>query len=463
MFLMIRNPGVADWRGFTLIGASTTRYNNYEGTIGQFGSGSKHAVALCLRNELRPMVFTGNLKMEFFSKPEYVSGKEFNRVSVKFSGKDLDGSTKNTTDDLGFTLEWGVQDWSKLAMALREFVANAIDGAITVGRTYSDVEFEVVQKPRAKAGYTSVFLPYTPEVEKIYRDLGLMFLHFGAPDLLKKKLLPKRNPQEDKILVYKKGVLVSFLPGKSIFDYNLGHELSLDESRNASEWDVMYAVALALRDAEPLELATILKKLTTVPDLWEGRLSPSYLSTASHEKQEVREKRQAAFQSAWKAIAGTKGVATLGNPALVSLVEHKGFDAKTFSSGAANWLQVLEGYGVPTETTILSKNERDGKEIIEPTKDMNDAVNWAWDLLNTFNLLNGNARPLVKGFMQIMDAGSQTWGIYDNGIVYLHKELGGSMLKKVALEEVVHHVTGAGDGSRDIQDFLFRLIVEMAG
>ena len=38
MYLMIRNPGVADPRGFTLLGVSTTRSAGQTGTIGQFGS-----------------------------------------------------------------------------------------------------------------------------------------------------------------------------------------------------------------------------------------------------------------------------------------------------------------------------------------------------------------------------------------------------------------------------------------
>ena len=45
-----------------------------------------------------------------------------------------------------------------------------------------------------------------------------------------------------------------------------------------------------------------------------------------------------------------------------------------------------------------------------------------------------------------------------------HTDLGvgqSHMLLQVALEEVVHHVTGAGDMSRDLQDFLFRLVVKM--
>ena len=97
-------------------------------------------------------------------------------------------------------------------MALREFVANAIDGNTVAGGSYKGVEFEVVEKPRAKFGHTAVFIEFTPEIEKCYSVLGTMFLHYGDASLLEQKCLPKRFPNEDNVLIYKKGVLVLFAP-----------------------------------------------------------------------------------------------------------------------------------------------------------------------------------------------------------------------------------------------------------
>jgi len=459
MYLMIRNKGVADWRGFTTLGVSTTRYAGHAGTIGQFGSGSKLSIALLLRLGIRPIIFCGNLKMEFYSKPELVQGQQFNRVCVKFAGKDLEGVSKTSQDDLGFTLEWGVQDWTKPSMAFREFVSNAIDGSITSGLTHKDVEFEVVEKPRAKAGHTAVFIPYTPEVEAIYRELPKLFLHFGDDAQLEQKLLPKRNPEAGKTYIYKKGVLVSYLPGDSVFDYNLGDELTLDESRNAHEWDVKYAVSMALRDASAAHLAQVLKVVGEGREVMEAKLDSSYLMQTYDTNQERRKRRELAFATAFRAIAGEKGVVTSGSPALSSFVEAKGFKSFTLP---ANWMGVLGAYGVPTETQVLTASEKEGKVISEATPDMIAAVDWVWKLLETFNLTNGKAKPAVMGFKSIMDGGAQTRGYYLSDTVFLHTDLSASrLLNKVALEEVVHHVTGAGDGSRDIQDFLFRAIIEM--
>ena len=478
-YLMIRNPGVADHRGFTLLGVSTTRNAGQSGTIGQFGSGSKYSIALLLRlaweqhgmaltdpdNEYSPILVCGNLKLKFFVKLQYVKGQEFRQVCVKYAGKDLDGASKTGTEDLGFTLEWGVQDWKKPQMAFREFVANAIDGSIVAGGTFKAVEFAIVDDARAKQGHTAVFLPLTAEVESMYHARGTMFLHFSNPALLKSKCLPKRienNGKDDYILIYKHGVLVNSRPGKSVFDYNLGDELTLDESRNASEWDVKYAVSKALQDENADNLASILKGIVADGETWEAKLDPSYLANSSYSDEKVQARRKEAFKDAWVKTAGPKAVATSGSVALSSFVQEKGFTPVQVPAG---YMAILESYEVPTESKVLSRNELDGKVLSEATEDMLNCTKRVWALLEAFNLCNGKEMPKTMGFTCVMDGSSQTHGYYIPGgdTVYLHTNLGvGKMMFKVCLEEVVHYTTGSDDKSRDIQDFLFNLVTEMA-
>ncbi len=56
-YLRIENIGVAPADAFTVLGVSMADQSNNAGMIGQFGSGSKHSIALLLRNELQPIVF----------------------------------------------------------------------------------------------------------------------------------------------------------------------------------------------------------------------------------------------------------------------------------------------------------------------------------------------------------------------------------------------------------------------
>lgn len=461
-YLAIRNPGVADYRGFTLLGVSTTRNAGYNGTIGQFGSGSKLATALLLRHNIEPVVVCGNLKMTFSIKEQVIKGQTFRQVCVKYAGTDLEGASKTSTDELGFTLEWGMQDWTLPAMALREFYANAIDGSIVAGGGYKSVKVELVDAVRAKNGHTTVFLPYTEEVRRMHNNLPLMFLHVDQPELLNTRCLPKRNPTEEKVLIYKKGVLVAYVPGKSIFDYNLGDELTLDESRNAHDWDVKYSVAKGLQNETADNLATIIKGVVADKDVWEGKLDSNYLQCDSYATTEIKEKKKTAFQDAWVKVAGPKGVVTSGSVALSSFVTEKGFTPVHVSE---DWAKALESYDVPSETKVLSRNELDGKILSDPTQDMINCTKQVWTLFEAFNLTNNKPMPNVKGFMSIMDGCSQTMGYFIPGgdTIYLHTSLGvGRMMFKVALEEIVHYTTGSDDKSRDIQDFLFNLVTEMA-
>jgi major membrane immunogen (membrane-anchored lipoprotein) len=80
----------------------------------------------------------------------------------------------------------------------------------------------------------------------------------------------------------------------------------------------------------------------------------------------------------------------------------------------------------------------------------------------------------VKCFTAILDGGVMLNGFQRDGLVFINSDLAGSgsvvagrqalsdRLMKVALEEVVHHVTGATDNSRDFQDFVLDLAVKLS-
>jgi len=65
MPLLIQNSGVAPTEGFTLLGVSTTRGCGVDGTIGQFGSGTKHAINVLLRAGLKVVIYCGKTRLEF--------------------------------------------------------------------------------------------------------------------------------------------------------------------------------------------------------------------------------------------------------------------------------------------------------------------------------------------------------------------------------------------------------------
>ena len=84
-YLKIENIGVCPPEGFTVLGVSLADTSDNQAVIGQFGSGNKHGVAVCLRNEVSPVVFCGSLRLDFFTKPQTVAdskaSKDFARVA----------------------------------------------------------------------------------------------------------------------------------------------------------------------------------------------------------------------------------------------------------------------------------------------------------------------------------------------------------------------------------------------
>lgn len=231
---------------------------------------------------LRLPAFAGTLKLEFGTRPQVVSDaqatKQFERVIVKYGGTDpVTGSSRSSTEDLGFVLDFGRLDWDDVAMALREFVSNAIDRSIREKGDWTSVSVEVVSESqvRAKAGYTRVFVPLTPEVLDFYNKLGRWFLHFSEPELLGKNILPKANRnlgERRAAVIYRRGVRVREFESsdtESLFDYNLD-DLKIDESRKASDWDVKHHAGKALANADSKTLAILFDRLLNSDRLaWE--------------------------------------------------------------------------------------------------------------------------------------------------------------------------------------------------
>lgn len=448
---MFQNPGVADPTGFTLLGSSGSRGNG--NMIGMFGSGSKYAVATLLRNDIKPIIITGNLRMDFNTKGVMSCGKAVKQIVVEYSGKDIEGKTNNRTEARDMTTDWGIADWTKPSMGLREFISNAIDGAIASGKSYKDVVMTFVEKPRAKAGHTSVFVPVNNQVMDAFNEIKESFLHFTNDKLLNETFLPKQR-DEATLLSYKKGVLVNTKKTRSLFDYNFNDTLRLDESRNADYHDIetaaMYAWLKAPKDKIGVFLDSVQKDK-------EGKLFESKLSSYGFYSTSENEKYFKNWRDTFSTLYGEQAVVSQDN-ILNEFVRKKGFIPVVMPAAV---YRILDKCGVKTEKSVLSAMEVAGRTISDSTPAMIAAVDKVWALLEKYKMVNGRTKPQVKGFNEVMNAGSQCSGEYSDGIVYLHENLGGRDLLKVALEECVHHTTGAGDLSRDLQDYCFNLITVM--
>lgn len=481
-YLKIENVGVAPEEGFTVFGVSLADTSNNSGVIGQFGSGNKHGIAVLLRNELSPVVFAGSLKLEFGTRPQVVADsqatKEFNRVVVKYGGTDpITGASRSSTEDLGFVLDYGRQDWGEVALALREFVSNAIDRSIREVGNWSTVKVEIVTdaQVRAKSGYTRVFVPLNAEVLQFYNDLGKWFLHFSEPESLKKAILPKANRNlgdRSAAVIYRRGVRVREFQAsdtESLFDYNLD-DLRIDESRQASDWDVKHGAGKALADSDKATLAILFDRLLNSDrPAWEFSFDHYSMQPSYGDGTEAVARRQKNWQEAFSQVAG--GDAVLTGKGTAGQLERKGY---TPVLAPENLISAAASYGVQTSASVLSVDELSGREITDATPDAQAAVDFVWELLEEIGLTNGKEKPPVRCFASILDGGTMLNGYFRDDTVFIHRDLGGSgsevagrnalsdRLVKVVLEELAHYVTGSGDNSRDFQDFVLEVAVKLA-
>jgi len=473
--LLIQNPGVAPTEGFTLLGVSTTCGCGVEGTIGQFGSGTKHAINVLLRAGLKVMVYCGRTRLEFLTREDQVndglSVKTVKRVYVQFGGT----STKKV--DLGWVLDFGVIDWTELGMAFREFISNSIDRtlreesgqfepAIKEGRL--SVRKVAESEVRAKDGYTRVFIEVNDEVDRYLAELPKRFLHFSDnPGDVRKKLLTKcgRNLSAAMrtAMIYREGVFVRELRetrADSVYDYNFkSREIQIDESRNSSEYALRAACARAMRAAGAEELVPVFRSLVAMDETFESELDPYYLCPGY---ETPRPEQQDNWRKAWEAVAGDS-VMCAPTAQQVMLVKRKGKPATAVQS--PGWVQAAERFGIVTAAKVLTDTEITGREECPVTPAAYKAVETVWGWVVSLGMANGKEMPKVACFRDLTNAEENMMGFYEYGTVHLREDIasgGNKYLLKTALEEVAHHVTGAGDNSRDIQNFFIDMIVEIA-
>lgn len=289
-----------------------------------------------------------------------------------------------------------------------------------------------------------------------------------------KAILPKRNRNlgdHKAAVIYRRGVRVREFESsdtESLFDYNL-NDLTIDEARKASDWDVKHHCGKALASADKDILARLFDRLiNSDKGVWEFgfdcySLQPSHRDST---QDEVRKRKN--WTEAFLSVAGEDAVLT--GEASVDQLGRKGYKPITAPD---NLVRAAEQYGVQTPGRVLSADELSGREIANATPDAQAAVDLVWDWLEETGLTNGKDKPPVKVFTSILNAGTMLNGYYRNGEVFINADLAGSgsvvggrqtlshRLLVVALEEVAYFVTEATDNSRDFQNFLLDVAVKL--
>jgi len=454
--LLIQNKGEAPVESFTLLGASLSRDNG--GLIGQFGSGTKLAITALLRAGLKVVVYSGLTRMEFKTKDiiikDGVEEVQQRQVFVQFGG------TSRRKQDLGWVVGFGAIDWQSEDMAVREFVANAIDHTIKQGdrvpdaTVRGDLLITTVSNDavRAKEGYTRVFIEANEVVEDYVNELPRRFLHFTGVDL-SKRIMPKLGDRK-KAQIYYNGVWVRELHESpdSLCDYNFtGDQIKIDESRNLDAYTTRAAIARLYRNCGTDDLVRLFAALSKGEPCLESGLDAYYIKPNSWET--VTDEQKQTWREAWKRVNGDAVACSPDDGTANALAAKKGNVMRVVNE--ANVLDVIKAYGVPTVNDVLTEDERAGRSITAPTEDAITALDIVWGWVSDAQMVDifNKPAPRLFGF----EGKDGDLGFRKDDAVYLRNDLTDFNL----LEETVKQVAKYATGSITNEDFIARLLVRV--
>jgi len=451
--LMIKNPGVAPVEGFTVFGVSTSRGN--DAAIGQFGSGNKHAINLLLRHGLGPQIFCGLDSLQFFTKPRKMDDGldtvEYNAVHLNHNGE---------IKDLGFAVEYGELDWGDLAMAMREFVSNAIDRTTKEYGTHNHDKMvvDVVDSPVPKDECTTVYIPWCPDVQRFYNELSQRFLHFKGDGSHADDPLIINEKRDEKGRIYRRGVFIRPTNQPAFFHYNFDNSLKIDEARNLDDYVIRRKSGnWALAHATTEQLTAMFSHITEHGTTLESRFTDYDLELDDAIKYKVR--------MAWEEIAQGAILVNTMDGYISEHLARKGHRAVVAPSD--NWFKILTQCGVPTYAKVLSSDEKAGITKIVATPAADELFNSIWNRLWGMGFMSNIDQPAIQCFTCVpTDGDAMQVGFYERKTrtICINKAIADGKneeLAAVILGLVGECLTGSKGSTDDIKNFALAAAVKM--
>lgn len=417
-YLKISNVGTCPKEAFTMLGISTAR--GCSNKVGQFGSGSKMAIGVFLRNNISPIIVSGDMYVTFSVENKKMGDLPYGAIVANINGNN---------HELGFALEFGAIDWTKISMGVREVVSNAID--------QGDYKFELVDEVSpTEDGRTAVYIPYTDEVKNYHENLSKYFLMINNEDFT-----IGNNPYSG-LYVYRKGVLVYENPEeKSLFRYNINH-LRVDESRNADSYIVKCYMAQELAKMNEGQIAVFLEAVFERKAFVEMDLEFAHLPEYAYG---FKEKVANVWAQKYPGHVLTSD----------TLYEYLGKKYSQVKVASDKFYKTLGSWGIPqAEFDGGAYGAQQGFLPITVTTDCKRLFNRVWKKLEKLGLTNGKPAPKLRMFAKPMTSGSTVGGYRDGDRIFIERNY---VTAKVMIEEIGHYVTDAGDCTRDFQDWAFNL------
>jgi len=430
MFLKISSVSRTNHVDMFTLGVSTAR--GVDGKIGQFGSGSLMSTLLWLRRFAEsPVYMLNGTRVSFESRPERTTeGGVFHRVfqTVK------DASGLVDVSSLSVALEHGEIDWIDSAMALREWICNAIDQGTDIVDIVSTVES--IPEPGAEPDRVSVYLPMNSEARLYWQSLDSYFLHFTR----RENVVAIRKREASPCRLYRKGVYVRTLGIITLYDYNV--PIDINECRTGSSDSMTRKLENVLEgfahNPGREYYDDIFDLICSGADCWEVKNAQCYL------------------YSNWLPTlqgAADRGVRILRDNAKDNERGYR-IDSMWYSA-MIKLCPALAGYA----DSFTVENEI---ELTEAPEALQVLALDCWRFLSRLlpNQAEGKTMPDVFSFVTTNGQMPDNLGHYDsklNRICIWRDQIAS---RQTVLEECAHAMSGKADCTRGFQEYLFRLLVE---
>ena len=422
-YLKIKNDGLLDVNGLSLMGASTKRGD--DGKIGFFGTGNKYALACFLRNEIAVRIFTGTDEIEISTRDVSISNDVFSAIYIN-------GAATSITTSMG--PQWVV--WQ----AIREIYSNALD--------CPGGGFSITDEVKPSDGETHFYIELTGEVAAISNNFEG---YFSAGRNVISESAGCKIIEGGSGAVYRKGIRCIPMGGKTAFDYDL-NSVSLNEMRlSDSNWQLSESIWSGILSSDN---AAVVGKALSVSNN-ENYLESALISGLTDFTSSISE--------AAKQVLGTTLVATDGMRQLMS--EYELDNAVFINERLFNHLIKMVG----TENMIMPKSISVYGDIKFTTVDLSASDSFI--LKSAMRKINDSGIKVDYPMIVARIASSQNLAFADpvrQRIVLSERlfSMGETIIISAILEEWVHLKHDVKDCTRPMQDSIFNefssLIVRMA-
>lgn len=263
--IIISNQGTVLPEAYTIVGLSSKR--NDDSKIGMFGTGTKYAIAVLMRNGYQISIITGEYGATFTTEDKEFRGNAFQQVSMKIEYFD---DRKPEIIPMGMSTEMGMQ-W-EVNDGLREFICNARDeGGFDVrmgsGSITKDVKSVKALHKKIGEPTTSIIITSAQDDQRLktyLKKFDEMFLFNRTAIYISDNIsVYKKVSRDNRLRVYRNGVCVLQDELMSVYDYEL-NLVDLSERRTTDMWQAQYEFSRAVFTLPDELLSDILVRSTVL-------------------------------------------------------------------------------------------------------------------------------------------------------------------------------------------------------